>query len=398
MRQTLAWCLMIITAACASDTPSASFAVSDSAGVEVVATSVPSWGRDGSPWRLSLDVEIGEVEGAEPYLFGDPAGAVWLPDGGVAVADAQSKDIRFFDPDGKFLRRAGRKGQGPGEFESFSWIRRCGDSLLAYDWVQRRATPISLSGDVGFPFRVTTPETGRPPYRLRCLPDGSFLAVGWGDAPPVPPGEEYLYFSQEAELWRLFPPADSSITIGEYISSERLAHVNRQSGGGGSGPHPFSRSVVFDGDEDHIFIGGAERLQVEVRSLNGQLLKLYRGPDADLLVSDSLIAEYEHAELTPRDSAMRRQLAAADYPMPERYPAYTEILIDPLGYVWVERFALPWDTERRWGVFDPSGVFLGHLSMPLDFRATDVTATHVVGIAHDELGVARVRVYRLDRN
>lgn len=383
---------MTATACGADATQEASFAVADSAGVEVVTTTSAAWSASGSPWRLTLEMEFGEFEGPEPYLFGDPVSVVRLDDGRIAVADAQSADIRFFDADGTFLYRAGGRGEGPGEFTSFSWLARCGDGLLAYDWEQRRATPISLDGEAGDPFPVPTPEEGSPVYQSRCLPDGSFLAVGWGERPRLPAGQEYLFHKQTADLWRMFPPGDSTITIGTYISSERIARA------GGSGPHPFSRSVVFAGRGDQLLIGGAERLQIEVRSRDGKLLEIYRGPDAELVIDEEFVASYRGVELSPGDSALREWLEAAEYPMPERYPAYTDLLADPLGYVWVERFVAPWEPDQRaWGVFDPDGVFLGQLQLPPAFDMTDVTEDHVVGVAHDDLGVPTIRVYRLDR-
>ncbi len=383
----------LMAAACSPDgPPEPSFAVSDSAGVEVVTTARPPWDDSGTPWRLSLEVEIGELDGAEPYLFGDPVGAVRLDDGRIAVADAQSADIRFFSGSGEFLRRFGRRGEGPGEFASFSWLARCGAGLLTYDWQQRRVTKLSPDGTVGDTFPLTTPEAGSPPYRARCLPDGSILAVGWGELQRPPPGQEFHFHRQTAELWRLFLPGDSTITLGTYISSERLAYRT------GSGPHPFSRSVAFAGTDDRLYIGGAERLQVEVRTPEGSLMKLYRGPDADLVIDDAFVSFYRGTELSSADSSRRALVEAAEYVMPDRYPAYVELLADPLGYVWVERFTLPWDPGRRWGIFDPDGLFLGHLDVPADFQVTEVSEHHLVGIARDELGVGRVRVYRLDRS
>lgn len=155
--------------------------------------------------------------------------------------------------------------------------------------------------------------------------------------------------------------------------------------------------MVFDGSVDRLFIGGAERLQIEVRALDGTLLKLYRGPDAELLINEGFIAEYRRADLASADSASRSRLESADYPMPERYPAYSDLLLDPLGYIWVERFVLPWETERRWGIFDPDGVFLGHIHVPANLQITDVTEDHLVGITRDALDIPRIQVYRLDR-
>jgi hypothetical protein len=388
---------MLLSLAC-SDPPTSesSFAVADSAGVEVVATSEPTW-ADGSPWTLELRAEIGVLEGAEEYLFGDPGGVALVPGGQVAVADNQTGDVRFYSENGEFVRRAGSQGEGPGEFRSFAWLSRCGSTLIAYDIRLRRTTPVSYSGEVGDPSPFRTGEENRPPYYSKCLPDGTFLAVGWGEAPPRPDGAEYWMFTQRADVWRLSTEGVVD-TIGEFISSERVGMFDRDRGPLGSGPHPFSRSVKFAGDEEHIYVGGAERLQIEVRSLDGELLRIFRGPDSELAVTDDFLAEYERAELEGSDAELRDMLADADPAMPNRYPAYSELLLDDLGYVWVERFVLPWEQSRRWGVFSPDGTFLGHLSVDPRFQVMDVSSDRLAGLVTDDLGVARVRVYELTRN
>lgn len=392
--------LLIVAAgvgACDGGTADPSFAVADSAGVEVVTTATAEWDNTSSPWRLVLETEIGLLDGEEPYLFGDPVTPMRLDDGRIVVADRLAAEVRFFDAEGVFLHRMGGHGEGPGEFGDIEWVGRCGDALLVGDRRLRRLMPVSFEGAAGETYPVVTPEEGRPPYRSRCLPDGSVLAVGWGEFSLPPEGQEYHFFAQEAEAWRLLLPGDSVVTLGTYISSERLAHFNPATGGGGSGPHPFSRSVVFAGDSEHLYVGSAERLQVEVRSLDGDLQRILRGPDEDLIVDEELVQEYLRADLAPPDSMQRARLREADLPMPERYPAYTELLVDPLGYVWVERFTTPWESGHRWGVFDPGGAFLGNLDVPSDFTITDVGRDRVTGVAVDDLGVGRVRVYRLHR-
>lgn len=382
---------------CADETAAPTFAVADSAGVEVVTTVTAAWARTGSPWTLVLETEIGQLEGDEPYLFGDPVTPLRLDDGRIVVADRQAAEVRFFDAAGVFLDRMGGHGEGPGEFGDIEWVARCGEALLVGDRRLRRLTPVSFQGEARETYPMVTPEEGRPPYRSRCLPDGSVVAVGWGEFSLPPEGQDYHFFAQEAEAWRLLLPGDSVVTLGTYISSERLSHINRATGGGGSGPHPFSRSVVFGGTDEHLYVGSAERLQVEVRTLDGGLQRIFRGPDEDLIVDEAFLQEYLGADLAPPDSAQRARLRAADMPMPERYPAYTELLVDPLGHVWLERFTPPWESGRRWGVFDPSGAFLGNLDVPSDFTITDVGRDRVTGVTVDDLGVGRVRVYRLER-
>ena len=84
-------------------------------------------------------------------------------------------------------------------------------------------------------------------------------------------------------------------------------------------------------------------------------------------------------------------------PMPPRLPAYMEILVDELGYVWAERFRRPWAGANRWGVFSPEGNFHGHVEMPDRFQVMSIARDYVLGVSRDEFDVERVELYRLDR-
>ena len=58
---------------------------------------------------------IGEEGGAPEYSFGEVAGLELMPNGTIAVLDGQAAEIRTFAPDGSFIRKIGRRGEGPGE-------------------------------------------------------------------------------------------------------------------------------------------------------------------------------------------------------------------------------------------------------------------------------------------
>ncbi len=381
---------------CGGDAPADSpFAVSDSAGVEIVSTDVPTWETEPG-WQLGAEptVQIGLLDGEAPYLFSDIAGVLRLEDGTLVVGDGQSRGIRFFDSSGSFTHAVGGEGEGPGEFSRLGWIALCGGELFSFDWSLNRVTTWSLTGEFGKTFFLHEPGSERGPYRSRCGPDGSFVVTGWGVRPPPPPAPAFEFFAQPAPVWRIFPDVTGSTELGEYISSERVLTLN-ENGAGGSGPHPFGRSVVFAQDEDNIYIGTSERLQIEVRSNDGALLRLVRGPDDDLVIDEEIIAQYRAAPVAVVDSSWRSRLDEGGMPMPPRLPAYTELLIDPEGNLWVERFSLPWAPENRWGVFSSSGEFYGHVRMPTGFQMMGVSEGFVFGVSRDELEVERVEVYAL---
>jgi hypothetical protein len=68
-----------------------------------------------SPVLLSIGVQSGD----SAYEFSGVTSAVRLSNGEIVVADGRSSQLRWFDARGKFLRRVGRRGQGPNEFARF---------------------------------------------------------------------------------------------------------------------------------------------------------------------------------------------------------------------------------------------------------------------------------------
>lgn len=108
--------------------------------------------KEGAPaeWELSETpvASIGVVEGDPMYQLFRANSAVRLDDGRIVVANTGTGELRFFDPAGRFLFKAGRRGGGPGEFRLLWRVYRHGsDSLLAYDQAGGRITVFDANGD-----------------------------------------------------------------------------------------------------------------------------------------------------------------------------------------------------------------------------------------------------------
>jgi hypothetical protein len=71
----------------------------------------------GPPFRLERQVTFGDPTGPPQTHLVSPAGIVEVP-GGVAILDGGDHSLKVFNADGKLRLRVGRRGQGPGEFES----------------------------------------------------------------------------------------------------------------------------------------------------------------------------------------------------------------------------------------------------------------------------------------
>lgn len=142
--------------------------VRDSAGVALVTNhDTPIW-REGEEWQFTRTLKIGVAEGEPEYMIGGLSGLVMLSDGRVVIGDALNHNVRFFSPEGTYLKTVGKQGKGPGEFSgSINLLLGPGDTILAIDSWTMRANVISPDGEwlSSFP---TTPSYG-------------FWIVNWDD-------------------------------------------------------------------------------------------------------------------------------------------------------------------------------------------------------------------------
>ena len=93
--------------------------------------------------------------------------------GNIYVGD-RSGQLLVFAPDGNVLRKLGRKGQGPGEFDRIQTVRVLpGDSVYAFDVGLQRAT-------------VFAANAARPAYSVN-LGSNSMLFSYWTPAAPARP-------------------------------------------------------------------------------------------------------------------------------------------------------------------------------------------------------------------
>ncbi len=66
---------------------------------------------------------IGGSEGQTPdYFLGRVVYATFDPEGQLVVVDQGNGEVRFFDREGRFLFKIGRKGMGPGEFDQPAYV------------------------------------------------------------------------------------------------------------------------------------------------------------------------------------------------------------------------------------------------------------------------------------
>ena len=211
---------------------------------------------------LTETARIGRVGGAEedgsPDEFGRVVGVVADAGGAMYVADALALEVRVFSPDGEFVRRMGRSGQGPGEFgglHGITWLS--GDTLVLMDYGNARLSLMRADGEVAgqwnwmrltgparFLFNTGPGEIYAHAYRMSAG-DGSgrglwvrYTAEGAGDSLAIPTapqkpgslatcrGNGIGYFDNPFGDQLLSGPAPNEERIVAWSSQYRIAFLN----------------------------------------------------------------------------------------------------------------------------------------------------------------------------
>ena len=362
----------------------------DSAGVTIVESEAS--GPHSMPWSLDPvpELSIGMIAGAPAYLLSGVVGGLRLQDGRIVIANGNN-EVRFFDQEGRFLKTHGADLTNRlGNYSFLRGLARCGRSGIAgidRDW------QIHLYREDGSFLERLEPLTpdGRAPFELSCDEHPHVVALGVEGSPEnTSPGE---LRQSHSHLWLMNLDGSVQTDFGEWLSSERVGTPM------GPQPHPFGRGTVFSLHDDRLYVGSSERFEIEVRSLDGTLLRILRGPELDLTITDEVRREYEDVILEQTlpqfRSAAREGLAGL--PWPDKGPAYTALRIDSSGLIWLQQRTPPGDAPETWSIMDPAEGYLGEFTLPNRARLLDLGADYLLVLFPSEFDVERVVLLSFDR-
>lgn len=389
-----------ILAACAGDAPAARATVRDSAGVRIVENrSLDSASADWWTVAAEPQVDIGMLEGPEAQTLFRVVDAVRLSDGRIAVANAGTSEVRYYDASGSHVRSTGRQGGGPGEFQRIgSLIRLGGDSLAVIDPQARRITILDGTGELVREMPAGTPDLPISPSARG--PDGRWIGTGFrfgtpGDLTDGLMRNDITYVRITADGTAL---AD---TIGSFPGSETWMRIN-QSGGSIQSIEimsslPFRRTTTIVPRGDELFVATQDAPEIRVYGLDGSLRRIIRTGAATPPVTAEMVrawAERRAASAPPERQAGLLEATLA-LPAGETVPPYGTIRVDRTGRLWVQDYAGLVD-DPAWTVYGVDGEQIGRVDLPGDFRPFDIGDDWILGRETDELEVEHVRLYVLE--
>ncbi len=372
--RTGAWAAILLGAACAGgDSPA-------------VQTEVPVF-------EGVVDLEIGELDGEDPYLFSRIFSVAADPLGRILVTDGPAHDVRVFDPDGGFLFRIGGEGDGPGEFRSPCCVGFSPDGEL---WVRQepRFTVFDLE-EAGARYvrtvrRLFTGQLGGYPVVF----DGEGRIIDLGLLPEA--GGRFV----EARIH--LSPGGSADTVS--VPEPAAAAAGR-------------RTVEFDSDRGFGFMyfhqpygprwlqawgpGGfwasavSSSYEIELHGPNGAVSQLVGPADPGPALSPD---EAESARERLEGDMERGNFDQPPFDIPERKPPLAALFFDRGGRLWVRKTAADGAEATEADVYE-DGVLVARYRWPTRVRTGGLpwaTNSALYGTTTDALGVQRAARVRFE--
>ncbi|MDE2652179.1 MAG: hypothetical protein OXI71_00030 [Gemmatimonadota bacterium] len=379
--------------------------IRDSAGIRIIENPRPPEGSR-LPWRIGPEpsLSIGERTGDEPYMLYLPSSSFRFPDGRIVVANRGTEEVRVFDSRGTHLATWGGRGDGPAEFETLGDVAPwTGDSILAWDFGDYGISIFDSDRNYGRSFFLQSgadpPRWGPRPVAARA--DGTVLSIddrGFGDSA--------LVQVWDAEGGVLPSPG---VLPDEEVRTARAPDGSTEQVG-----VAYTRELLTAVWGDLVVATLNKPYEIRAFRADGALARIVRLEHERRAPTEADRQTYVEGRMAERRGAVDASTGGPipggllalmreffeSIPVAEHFPAFSAILTDDTGHLWVREYDYPQEERPAplWTVFDPAGRVLGYVETPRGLLIGQIGEDYILGRAEDELGVEYVQVWPLARS
>lgn len=316
------------------------------------------------------------------------------PSGQIFVPQMQDATVLVFDRAGHFVRRIGRRGTGPGEFQTVGFVNWLGDTLVVGDLSLRRISYFHPDGR----FIRSRPDSGTGLQTVAAMSSTVGLTANGGllvnsQSPGRPDNDQIV-----VALFHRPAGARQSSEIHRATVTSPVVQLDLSGDRRRSVFSPFQEYPLFgmspQGDQlavvDVPFPGGTTgEFVIRRYGAGGDLRQTKRVTFPAVRLSraaaDSLLEEHVTRLITAgrqpeADRALFRRLLRESLKVPGWFPAFDRIVLASDGNLWLRESA----NRNRWQILNSSGETIGWVRCDCTIAAA--TANFVWAIESDRLG------------
>ena len=317
----------------------------------------------------------------------------------VYVTDNFDEGVRIFDPHGRFLRRFGEKGDGPGKINHPGQLAVHGDSVFLFgtreaqvfdtlgSWIGRKAFPSQLliKDAVASHFGLLlylSKVARRGPEELSVSIDACITA--WADL-PVLRLECKLHYSGAS----LYPFGAAGIRPLPFSAGGSVALSSSGVLYGSSGE--FYEVDYVSSTGRGSWIGSAVPLPIRRKDVQEELDRIH----TELVPYLSLWAE---AGIETTGPAFKYPDAMDEYHPPKTRPVISEMIAGPNGDVLVRRVDLSDNDDDVWDLLNRHGIPTGRIVVDKEWKVEVrlLMGCSIYAIQRGEYDVESVVRYQFD--
>ncbi|NGP87729.1 6-bladed beta-propeller [Fodinibius halophilus] len=325
--------------------------------------------------------------------------------GRVFIADNDATKIHVFDPAGNYLKSLGRKGSGPGEFQSITNTQIGSSSLYVFDFRGFRTTVYSLDSlkvieSNSVKSSVNQDEfdeiNGWLRWRLLIRNNGTYLAGFRKQRMDARAGSPNSNLDKDRPKKYYFMDKESNITSDEVFevkkSREILTTRVEDRHLSNFRPLPFlGRTVIRISDDNHIYTTWTDDFLIKVYGPDGNYQRAIYYP-----FQKRPIKREELLGTVDKDDWNRGLVEHAE--LPKTWPAIHSIVVDDRNRLWVSTI-IPEDGMREWRVMENTGELIAKFRWPKSRSIKTVKNGYAyVCVTDEEMGQQRIVKYRIQMN
>lgn len=340
--------------------------IKTSNGVEVVENPKKPAPPKGTLSKMTLkeDFSLGEGE-SEEEMFGELTSIDVDSDGNIYILDRKDKKVKIFDSAGKFLRKFGKDGQGPGEMNLPITIQIISnDELVVSDALNQRLMFYSLEGEFKREMSTALKATG---FTLPLFDSqGNILGQ------QIVPTEEKLMREvrkYDSELNSLFTVA--SIDNTNIVQGK----IN-----------PFQVVIFYQlGKDNAIYCSNPDAYEIKVLNTEGKMVR-------------RILKDYDSVKVTEKDKEdFFERVPEIAGPIKDRiefpkvYPAYQNFTIDEEWRLFVRTFEKGKEEgEFFFDVYDVDGRYIAKIPFKGEPRVWKGKKLYAIDETEDGFQILRI--------
>jgi hypothetical protein len=335
--------------------------VTDSAGVTIVR--IPDLQSMPFPvWRSRL---VYSTDALDTLELGPSPQAVFLGDSSLVVGGGP--DLYLVSIAGHLLRKLGRRGEGPGEFEHIGVVKLTDDgSVVVGDLATGRTTVMLESGKVLRTVRrLDGADKGREVELVTALADGRLISTFWQDRPNRGDLEGVQVGNHERDPVPLVLHDSLGARVGQLGQWLGLERARVPLGGETARlPLTHARSVMYASRKDVTVISPTDSLDLSIfvgTALRVRMISVPSGQPpsrAQVEASRRAVLDWD------KDVGTQLLSAMSGAPTVPALPSIGPLAVDSRGNIWIGSYVPPGESLRHWRIIAPLGHPVGSIELP----------------------------------